>query len=27
VAFVQRFGDALNLHVHFHMLAPMSLAT
>ena len=27
VNFVQRFGDALNLNVHFHMLAPMSLAT
>jgi hypothetical protein len=27
VNFVQRFGDALNLNVHFHMPAPMSLAT
>ncbi len=27
VTFVQRFGDALNLNVHFHMLAPMSLTT
>jgi hypothetical protein len=27
VTFVQRFGDALNLNVHFHMLAPMSSAT
>ena len=23
VTFVQRFGDALNCNVHFHMLAPM----
>jgi hypothetical protein len=27
VTFVQRSGDALNLNVHFHMLAPMSPAT
>jgi hypothetical protein len=27
VTFVQRFGDALNLNLHFHTLAPMSLAT
>ena len=27
VTFVQRFGDALNANVHFHSIAPMSLAT
>jgi hypothetical protein len=27
VTFVQRFGDALNLNIHFHTLAPMSPAT
>ena len=27
VTFVQRFGDALNLNVHFHCLATMSPAT
>jgi hypothetical protein len=27
VTFIQRFGGSLNLNVHFHMLAPMSLAT
>ena len=27
VTFVQRFGDALNLNVHFHTMASMSLAT
>ncbi len=27
VAFIQRFSDALNLDPHFHVLAPMSLAT
>jgi len=26
VTFVQRFGDALNLNVHFHMPVPMSWA-
>jgi hypothetical protein len=27
VTFVQRFGGAINLNVHFHSLAPMSPAT
>jgi hypothetical protein len=27
VSFMQRFGDGLNLNVHFHTLAPMSPAT
>ncbi len=27
VTFIQRFGDALNLNLHFHMLASMSPAT
>jgi hypothetical protein len=27
VGFIQRFSDALNLDVHFHAMAPMSLAT